>query len=159
MKDRLTPFACLPADHARAVLIGRLQVPALGGPALVRVAADGVFDLSAIAPTARDLLELDDPAAAVRSARSAPRIADTAEVLANSAEPSRNPALPWLLAPCDLQAVKAAGVTFVSSMLERVIEEQARGDPARAERVRAAVVAIIGENLRSVKPGSPTRRA
>jgi fumarylacetoacetate (FAA) hydrolase family protein len=155
MKDRLTPFACLPDDHARAVLIGRLQVPALGGPALVRVAAEGVFDLSAIAPTARDLFELDDPPSAVRSARSAPRIADTAEVLANSAEPSRNPALPWLLAPCDLQAVKAAGVTFVSSMLERVIEEQARGDPARAERVRAAVVAIIGENLRSVKPGSP----
>ena len=155
MKERLTTAGCLPADHARATLVGRLQVPALDGPVLVRVAADGVFDLSAVAPTARDLLELEDPAAAVRAARGAPRIANTAEVLANSAEASRNPALPWLLAPCDLQAVKAAGVTFVSSMLERVIEEQARGDPAKAERVRAAVVAIIGENLRSVRPGSP----
>jgi len=59
------------------------------------------------------------------------------------------------LAPCDLQAIKAAGVTFVASMLERVIEEQARGDASRAEAVRQAVVAVIGDNLRSVKPGSP----
>jgi fumarylacetoacetate (FAA) hydrolase family protein len=155
MNERLTPAGCLPADHERAVLIGRMQVPALEGPLLVRVTADSVFDLSALAPTVRDLLELDDPAEAVRAARSAPRIGATAEVLPNSAEASRNPALPWFLAPCDLQAVKAAGVTFVSSMLERVIEEQARGDPAKAERVRAAVVGIIGENLRSVRPGSP----
>src|SRR5207237_4863295 len=95
------------------------------------------------------------PGASVRARRKARRSASTADLLANSAEASRNGALPWFLAPCDLQAVKAAGVTFVSSMLERVIEEQARGDPARAERVRAAVVGIIGENLRSVKPGSP----
>ena len=155
MKERLTAAACLPADHARALLIGRVHVPVLEGPVLVRVTADGVFDLSRVAPTARDLCELEDPAAAVRAARDAPRIADTAAVLANSAEATRDPALPWLLAPCDLQAVKAAGVTFVASMLERVIEEQARGDPAKAERVRAAVVAIIGENLRSVRPGSP----
>ena len=155
MKERLTTTACLPADHTRALLIGRLHVPALEGPVLVRVTADGIFDLSAVAATARDLLELEDPAAAVRAARDAPRIAETAATLANCAEATREPPLPWFLAPCDLQAVKAAGVTFVSSMLERVIEEQARGDPARAERVRAAVVAIIGENLRSVKPGSP----
>jgi len=155
MKERLTTASVLPADHAKATLVGRMHVPALEGPVLVRVTAEGMFDLSVVAPTMRDLLELEDPAAAVQAARSAPRIADTAEVLANSAEASRNPALPWLLAPCDLQAVKAAGVTFVASMLERVIEEQARGDPAKAERVRAAVVAIIGENLRSVRPGSP----
>jgi len=83
------------------------------------------------------------------------RIADTAEVLANTAHDQRDPALPWLLAPCDLQAIKAAGVTFVASMLERVIEEQARGDAGKAEAVRRAVVAVIGDNLASVRPGSP----
>jgi len=155
MNERLAPAACLPADHERAMLVGRMHVPALGGPVLVRVTAQDVLDLSAVAPTARDLFELSDPAGAVRAAGNVPRIASTADVLANCAEAARNPALPWFLAPCDLQAVKAAGVTFVSSMLERVIEEQARGDPAKAERVRAAVVGIIGENLRSVRPGSP----
>ena len=76
-------------------------------------------------------------------------------MLANSAHDRRAGALPWLLAPCDLQAIKAAGVTFVSSMLERVIEEQARGDASKAEGVRQAVVAVIGDNLSTVKPGSP----
>ncbi|HLW12341.1 MAG TPA: fumarylacetoacetate hydrolase family protein, partial [Casimicrobiaceae bacterium] len=60
----------------------------------------------------------------------------------------------WLLAPCDLQAVKAAGVTFVASMLERVIEEQARGDPAQADAVRRKIAGVVGDNLRSVRPGS-----
>jgi fumarylacetoacetate (FAA) hydrolase family protein len=53
-----------------------------------------------------------------------------------------------------LQAIKAAGVTFVASMLERVIEEQARGDAAKAESVRKAVISVMGDNLRNVKPGS-----
>jgi fumarylacetoacetate (FAA) hydrolase family protein len=155
MKERLVPSACLPVDADDALLVGRLHVPALEGPSIVRVTRDDVLDLSDVAATMRDLLEQDDVAGAVRQARSAPRIAATAEVLANCAEATRNPALPWFLAPCDLQAVKASGVTFVSSMLERVIEEQARGDPGKAERVRAAVVGIIGENLRAVRPGSP----
>jgi fumarylacetoacetate (FAA) hydrolase family protein len=88
-------------------------------------------------------------------ATGAARIGGAAEMLANSAFDARNPALPWFLAPCDLQAIKAAGVTFVASMLERVIEEQARGDASRAEAVRAAVVAVIGDNLSAVRPGSP----
>src|SRR5438477_241997 len=81
-------------------------------------------------------------AAAVR-AHPAPRIASVAEVIANSAADARIDERPWLLAPCDLQAIKAAGVTFVASMLERVIEEQARGNPAQAEAVRKEVVALI----------------
>ena len=82
------------------------------------------------------------------------RIGDTQAVLRNSSQDERNPALPWFLAPSDLQALKAAGVTFVSSMLERVIEEQARGDASKAESVRQAVVAVIGDNLSRIKPGS-----
>jgi fumarylacetoacetate (FAA) hydrolase family protein len=59
-----------------------------------------------------------------------------------------------LLAPCDLQAVKACGVTFARSMVERVIEERAAGDPTRAREIRERVAAIIGDSLRSLVPGS-----
>jgi fumarylacetoacetate (FAA) hydrolase family protein len=80
-------------------------------------------------------------------------------VLDNSSDESRNNRAPWLLAPCDLQALKAAGVTFVASLLERVIEEQARGDASKAESVRQAIVAVIGSNLRDIRPGSPQAHA
>jgi fumarylacetoacetate (FAA) hydrolase family protein len=153
MKSHLDISAALPADAAAAVLVGRAQVAGTG-PVLVQVRPDGVFDLSQLAATCSELLELPDPAAAVR-ATGAARIGGAAEMLANSAFDARNPALPWFLAPCDLQAIKAAGVTFVASMLERVIEEQARGDASRAEAVRAAVVDVIGDNLSAVRPGSP----
>jgi fumarylacetoacetate (FAA) hydrolase family protein len=150
---QLHPSVTLPVDATQAVLVGRAWVEGLGA-VLVRVTPDEVFDLSRLAPTMAHLLELDDPAAAVRAFAGTP-IGDTAAVLANSACDVRSRTLPWLLAPCDLQAIKAAGVTFVSSMLERVIEEQARGDASRAEAVRQAVVAVIGENLSAVVPGSP----
>ncbi len=154
IRSLLTPARCLPADHEHALLIGRVWQPDVAGPSVVRVTSEGVFDVSALAPTISELLELPDAAAAIRAADAAPRIADTATVLGNSAPDARDEQLPWFLAPCDLAAIKAAGVTFVSSMLERVIEEQARGDPAKAESVRRAVVAIIGDDLSRVRPGS-----
>jgi fumarylacetoacetate (FAA) hydrolase family protein len=144
--------AALPDDAQDALLVARAWVQGQG-PVLVRVTPQGIHDLSALAPTMSDLLERGDCAQAVRAHEGA-RLADTAAVLRNSAHDARDPALPWLLAPCDLQAIKAAGVTFVASMLERVIEEQARGDAGKAESVRAAVVAVIGDNLGAVKPGS-----
>ena len=153
LASSLRPEAALPQDAAQATLVGRAWIQGQGA-VLVRITPDGVSDLSRLAATMSELLELPDPAAAVRAFHS-PRLAATDAVLANSAWDARDPALPWLLAPCDLQAIKAAGVTFVASMLERVIEEQARGDASRAESVRAAVVAVIGENLAAVKPGSP----
>ena len=155
MKKTLHPSATLPTDAARALLVGRLWIPDTG-PVLVLVSPRGVLDLSSVAATACQLMELPDVAMRVRSAEpTLPVLAATANVLANSALEGRDTRLPWLLAPCDLQAVKAAGVTFVSSMLERVIEEQARGDASKADAVRAAVVGVIGDNLSSVKPGSP----
>jgi fumarylacetoacetate (FAA) hydrolase family protein len=154
IRSLLTSARCLPADHEDALLIGRVWQPDLAGPSVVRVTGEGVFDVSALAPTISELLELPDAAAAIRAADAAPRIADTATVLANSAPEARDERAPWFLAPCDLAAIKAAGVTFVSSMLERVIEEQARGDLTKAESVRRAVVAIIGDDLSRVRPGS-----
>jgi fumarylacetoacetate (FAA) hydrolase family protein len=155
MKNSLSLASALPVDAADALLVGRVWVEGTG-PVLALVTPDSVFDLSSVAATASQLLELPGVAKAVRAAApSLPRLAGTAEVLANSAADARKPALPWLLAPCDLQALKAAGVTFVASMLERVIEEQARGDASKAEAVRKAVVGVIGDNLSSIKPGSP----
>jgi fumarylacetoacetate (FAA) hydrolase family protein len=147
----------LPFSGEPALLIGRIW-QADTGPVLVAVTPEQVLDLSPLAATCSALLELDAPATRVQAfldSGQAQTLATTAAVLANSDAAARNPEAPWFLAPCDLQAVKAAGVTFVASMLERVIEEQARGDASRAEAVRQAVVAVIGDNLRSVLPGSP----
>ncbi len=150
----------LPEDSFSGTLVGRAWIaspasmPAhVAGPAVIAIREDGVYDISGAAPTMCDLLEASNPVASVKAARGK-RIAGVEELVGNSG-PHFDPQKPFLLAPCDLQVIKAAGVTFASSLIERVIEEQARGNPARAEVVRKQVIALIGENLRSVKPGSP----
>jgi fumarylacetoacetate (FAA) hydrolase family protein len=153
MNPYLDIASALPSDADRALLIGRVHVEGTGA-VLVHVTAKDVHDISHLALTCSELLEMPDLPQILRSYRGR-LLGTTAEILANSAHDKRAKAKPWFLAPCDLQAIKAAGVTFVSSMLERVIEEQARGDPKKAEAVRAAVVGVIGENLSAVKPGSP----
>ena len=152
MTHAFTTQAHLPEDHQQATLVGRIWQPGIG-PVLVKVQADGVYDLTTVAATSSQLLELDNPAMAVAQAK-APRLASLEDLLANADVATRDTSRPWLLAPIDLQAVKASGVTFVASMLERVIEEQARGDAGKAESVRKAITAVIGDNLSSVVPGS-----
>ncbi len=83
------------------------------------------------------------------------KIGRLADILANTPELTRDPTKPWLLAPNDLQAIKAAGVTFARSMLERVIEEQAKGAPEKAAAIRLTVEKQLGGDLRALKPGSP----
>ncbi|MGV3493498.1 MAG: fumarylacetoacetate hydrolase family protein, partial [Ramlibacter sp.] len=144
--------ATLPADAQRATLVGRAWIEGRGA-VLVKVEGDALVDLSRLAPTSAALMELEHPAAAARAHRG-DVVGKVAETIANSNADARVVDLPWLMAPCDLQAVKASGVTFVASMLERVIEEQARGNPALAESVRKEVVAVIGDDLSRVKPGS-----
>ena len=117
-------------------------------------AATAFTTCRAVAATCSGLLALDDPLAAVR-AGDLPRIGSVADLLENSAHDRRDRRAPWLLAPCDLQAVKASGVTFVASLLERVIEEQARGDAAKAEGLRQSILSVIGNSLHDVRPGSP----
>jgi len=141
----------LPLDAADALLIGRIWVPG-EGPYLVKVGQHEITDLSELALTSSDLMELDH--AAARVAKHSGRTWSTASVWGNTDPLNQNPQEAWFLAPTDLQAIKAAGVTFVASMLERVIEEQARGDAAKAESVRTAVISVMGDNLRNVKPGS-----
>jgi fumarylacetoacetate (FAA) hydrolase family protein len=151
----LTSARTLPQDHDRATLIGRVWIPDVQGPTLVTIRGGLVHDLSAIAPTSSDLLNMENAAGAVRGAPSLPIIATLDDTLANSSAEGRHGNAPWFLAPCDLQAVKASGVTFVASLLERVIEEQARGDAAKAEGLRTAILGVIGDSLHDVRPGSP----
>ena len=144
----------LPEDGLAGTLVGRIWLPGdLAGPAVVALRSEGVFDLSQSFATMSTLLDASDPAAAVRTTAGT-RICSVEALLANSLPGARGEALPWLLAPCDLQVVKAAGVTFATSMIERVIEEQARGDASRALALRSQVVALIGENLANIQPGS-----
>lgn len=153
MPLHLDPRSTLPTDSTAGTLLGRVWRPDVAGPSVVAVRAGGVFDISRAFATMRDLAEADDPAAAVAGA-GGERIGDFAEILANTIEPSRDTGKPWLLAPIDLQAVKAAGVTFAISLLERVIEEQARGAPERAAAARAEVEGALGGAVDGLKPGS-----
>lgn len=154
MKNHLKITACLPDDFQQATLIGRIWSPAVNGPVLVSIREEGIYDLSSVAATATQLFDLDNPVDAISRAGALPRLASLQDVLSNSAFDAHDLNAAWFLAPCDLQAIKASGVTFVSSMLERVIEEQARGDASKSEAIRASIVAIIGDNLSSIQPGS-----
>jgi fumarylacetoacetate (FAA) hydrolase family protein len=132
--------------------VGRIWLPGIG-PALVQVVGGQVIDKTTrAASTMRDLLEMDDPAAHL-AATPGVAVCGLADLLTAS-HPDAGPDDLRLLAPCDLQAVKAAGVTFARSMVERVIEERAAGDPSRAAEIRARVAGIIGDSLRDLVPGS-----
>jgi fumarylacetoacetate (FAA) hydrolase family protein len=149
----LTAGSMLPDDGTTGTLAGRVWLPQAEGQAVVAVRADGVFDVTARFPTISALCEEDDPAQALRGAKGE-RVGELDGVLANTPPDRRDRSRPWLLAPVDLQVVKAAGVTFAISMLERVIEERARGNPASAEAIRKEVVSLVGDDFSKLKPGS-----
>lgn len=154
MTLRLQAATSLPADGARATLVGRVWRPDVEGPSIVAIRAGGAHDISRAFATMRDLCEAADPAAAAMEA-DGEHLGDVAAILGNTPEDGRDPRAPWLLAPIDLQAVKAAGVTFALSLLERVIEEHARGMPERAAAARAEVEGALGGAIAGLKPGSP----
>ncbi|BCG00207.1 hypothetical protein PPGU19_047750 [Paraburkholderia sp. PGU19] len=144
----------LPDDLDRALLIGRVwrKTDRHEGPSVVAVRNGDVFDITSSAPTTADLFERDD---AVEIARNAPgeRLGSAADLIAASLANDASANL-QLLAPCDVQPIKACGVTFAVSLIERVIEEQAGGDPAKAEEVRQTIATLIGTDLSKIKPGS-----
>ena len=144
----------LPDDYRSASLVGRVWNPDVAGPSLVRVDDGKLFDItSAEAPTMRDLLELDDPADFLRS-QAGTMLGTVDEIAANSWTRRGDAGVMHMLAPFDLQAVKACGVTFAQSIIERVIEEKAKGDAAQADAIRERCVDILGSRLTSVKAGS-----
>lgn len=138
------PQDILPNDPA-AILIGRVWSYAADGPVPVLCRAEQMFDLTTVATTVSGLLDVPD--LTKRLAADFPPLGRLSDYLGQGEKGQ-------LLAPCDLQAVKAAGVTFAGSMIERVIEERAKGDPDKAEAIRNELADLLGGSLRGVVPGS-----
>ncbi|MFD5286258.1 fumarylacetoacetate hydrolase family protein [Streptomyces rubrogriseus] len=147
----LTTGSVLPEDADRATLVARVHAPEYDGPCVAAVRGERVVDLTAVVPTVSDLMERDDAVAVVREADAGHgwRLDELLEA------PVGRRDVPHLLAPVDLQVIKAAGVTFAGSLLERVIEERTGGDPAQAARVRERVTKAVGGTLDGIRPGSP----
>jgi fumarylacetoacetate (FAA) hydrolase family protein len=142
----------LPDDAAQALLIGRIWDVETSGPRVVAVQEEDVFDLQHLAGTISELLERPDLVADVRAAMTRPRW-KTSDVI--NASLAQDTARPHLLAPVDLQVIKACGVTFVDSMIERVIEERCGGDASRATEMRELVSRALGGSIAAIRPGSP----
>ena len=152
----LDPTTALPVDAGRACLIARAWLPGNPpGPSVVLIDGAEAIDISRSYATTSQLLETAHPAAGARAAKArGTRLGSVAEILANSSADRQDPEKPRFLAPCDLQALKACGVTFVSSLLERVIEEKTKGEPGQADSVRRSLTDAIGIDLSAVRPGS-----
>lgn len=153
------PEDFLPGD---GIFVGRSWIPAslaaegVAGPRVVE-ARDGELMLTPF-DTMANLINDEAPVESWSGKGSG--IGKLREVLADTLFPRRAPSLRdetcvVLLAPNDLLATRACGVTFVKSLLERVVEEKAKGDPEKAKEIRALVLEVVGENIASVKPGSP----
>jgi fumarylacetoacetate (FAA) hydrolase family protein len=150
----LSAATILPDDQTAGALVGRVWLPAASGPSVVAIRDSGVYDITSQYPTVSALAEQGNPAAALRAAEGA-RVSDLNAIAANTPPEKRDLGRPWLLAPIDLQVIKAAGVTFAVSMLERVIEERARGNPSAAAAIRAEITRLVGDDLSKLIPGSP----
>jgi fumarylacetoacetate (FAA) hydrolase family protein len=164
LPSTVTDFRCEGCLPAEGVWVGRVWLPAslaycgIEGPHAVCVEDGEVFDLSEQFLTVSELLAADDALAAVRTA---PRrsLGGVDSILANSLFHRIGGAIesaesPVVLSPCDLAAVKACGVTFVRSLLERVIEERTRGDRAQADKLRGVILETLGGSLKEIDPGS-----
>lgn len=145
----------LPTAPGTPRLVGRVWDPESGGPRVASVHGHDVYDLTAVAPTVSELLDREDAVDVAAAAIAEPRWQLDALV---DASLKRHSSRAHLLAPIDLQVVKACGVTFVESMVERVIEERCAGDVDRAAEARAFVGDALGGSLASLRPGSEEAR-
>ncbi len=157
------PHQFLPEDGFRGTLLGRAWLPAtltgsVAGPSPVLLTEQGVLDLSQIAPTCAELLNRGFSGQAIDAA-TLPRLGSYDALMANTMQETMDETRPYFLTPIDLQAIKACGVTFMVSMLERVIEEQAAGAASQAAAVRRKINAQLEGELSTIQPGSPEAEA
>ncbi len=152
----MTRTSVLPEDILEATLVGRVHDDRAGGPCVIVVRHGQVHDVTDVWPTVSMLLEDADRAQldVVLTRREPVLSLEQLEAMASldgaATVPGRR-----LLAPIDLQVIKAAGVTFARSTIERVIEERAGGDPLRAAGIRERVGVAVGSAISDIVPGSP----
>lgn len=138
-------------DYSKGFFIGRIWDKSKNGPCLIRIKDGNVYDItSKEIPTVRDLLELEDIKKYLNNVQGI-KLISVKELFELSFKKNSEY---HLLAPCDFQAIKACGVTFAKSMVERVIEERAAGDPKKAESLRNHIGGLIGDSLQNIIPGS-----
>ncbi|WP_299260592.1 fumarylacetoacetate hydrolase family protein [uncultured Kushneria sp.] len=150
---------CLPKDHEAAALVGRVWRG--DGPRIVALRGGELVDITAHVGTMSALLDRDDRLTLAREASGISLGAVKPWLTQSLADSATTPDEHGnrLLAPCDLQVVKACGVTFAVSLLERVIEEQAAGDASKAGDIRARLRELIGQDLSRIVPGSEAAMA
>ncbi|CAM3535658.1 fumarylacetoacetate hydrolase family protein [Zobellia roscoffensis] len=141
--------------------IGRCTVPAkkayngIAGPHVILARKGNVYDLSEYYTSTSELINSKNPVASLKALTELPQLGSLTEILKNSLYFNRNPKLPYFIAPNDIQAIKACGVTFIKSLLERVIEEKAKGDAHIANDIRQTIYDSLGKDLSKVVAGSP----
>jgi fumarylacetoacetate (FAA) hydrolase family protein len=151
----MTAQDVLPADSSGALLVGRVFDPVTGGPRVGVVQGEDLVDITALVRTVSDAME--HPEKLADSVLPGATRYPLGHLLAASEAGDRTK--PYFLAPIDLQVVKACGVTFVGSMIERVIEEKCAGDAAKAQQVREHITGAIGGSLKGIEPGSEKAQA
>lgn len=147
----------LPTDSEIAKLVGRVWRADIAGPSVVCLRAGRLVDVTATYPTMTDLL--NSMTAAEFDTTSGDDLGPVEDFLHDAARMRPEGSENCLLAPNDLQAIKACGVTFAQSMIERVIDERTLGDPAKADTIRQRIGDLIGGSLSAIKAGSEEARA
>jgi len=148
----------LPNDHEDATLVGRIWMAgddaSLSGPCIVTVCNDNIYDLTSYTPTCAQLMAASNRFEIIEKAQEDPPLCSLDTIIKNSNSGNVESRLSHLLSPIDLQCIKAAGVTFADSLIERIIEERAGGDLDRAKSIRDELSQTIGSDLSNIKPGS-----
>jgi len=141
----------LPTSLNNAKLIGRIWRPNKG-PSVVILRDNILIDVTESVTSMADFLD-NNPADRFDTL-TGESVGKVEDFILNPEEMGYHSDRPCLLAPCDFQALKACGVTFAKSMVERVIDERTAGDPARAEELRQRIGALIGGSLSNIQAGS-----
>lgn len=151
----------IPNSANKGTWIGRCMVPAflaykgIEGPHVVQIKSGKVYDLSPFFNSTSELINTDGVVEVLNNLKDLRVLAELSETIENSIYTKKKTTVPYFMAPNDIQSIKACGVTFIKSLLERVIEEKAGGNVQHAHKIRETINQTLGDDLSKVVPGSP----